>query len=327
MANDKNTSRSDEDEERDMKGVATGSVDVANHGEPEPEAARSSLDDLLREYIVPTPYLDDEAKLGEKAAKSTQEKPESISEYQILGFEYSEEVDEEDVKFNIKFRPTLENAIQEPSLLPNDTQERISNPEDDIVLATEENERHGRLWALWLGSTYREGKILAYRNEGMSPEGAAGQADVLFRDRILPIFEDGANPGDFEFAAFLQEFKPRTLEDSLELYRLAALQPNENESPEPLIPKETEDKVWETWCVTFGLTSRDIADFFKENPLAKQQDSYQYFQVQWVEKLVATGLTEAETLEKLDEFCAWAIRTHSNKPADPTSDQFRGQAS
>jgi hypothetical protein len=321
MANDKNTSRSDEDEERDMKGVATGSVDVANHGEPEPEAARSSLDDLLREYIVPTPYLDDEAKLGEKAAKSTQEKPESISEYQILGFEYSEEVDEEDVKFNIQFRPTLENAIQEPPFLPDDIKEPVPKDKDIMVLVNQGNELHDRMWALWLGSKYREGKILAYRNEGMSPEGAAGQADVLFRDRILPVFEDGANQGDIEFAAFLQEFEPGILEDSLELYRPAAHQLNENESPESLIPKETEDKVWETWCVTFGLTSRDIADFFKENPFAKQQESYQYFQVQWMEKLVATGLTETEALKKLDEFCAWAIRTHNTEPVDPTSDQ------
>jgi hypothetical protein len=240
MANNRNTIRSDEDEEREMKGVPTGSVDVANHGEPAQEAARSSIDDFLRGYIFPTPYLDEEANLGEKAAKSAQEKPESISEYQILDSEYSEEVDEEDVKFNIQFRPTLENVLQEPSLLPDDTQEPDSRNEDDIILATEENERHNRMGALWLGSTY-----LAYRNEAMSPEGA-DQADVLFRDRILPVFEDGANQGDIEFAAFLQEFEPGILEDSLELYRPAAHQLNENESPELFIPKETEDKVWET---------------------------------------------------------------------------------
>ncbi|KAE9368282.1 hypothetical protein N431DRAFT_469999 [Stipitochalara longipes BDJ] len=310
MENNKNTILSGEDEKRDMNGTPSGWVDVENHGELPQEAAPSNIDNLLDEYIIPTPYLDEEARLRDPSNREyLQETPEGIQEYQILGSDDSGEVEDEDSQM---FRPTLANKTQQPLTLADEVRLHIAESENEKVLTAKQNQRCDRIWAYYIGLTYREDKIKTYINEGLSPEGAANQADVMFRARVLPVFEDRAGPGNPELAAFMRGFPLGTLEDNLELYRPAAKKPEEDEEIEPLIPKATEDKVWETWCVFFDLTSNQIADFFKENLSAEEREAYQLFKEEWLETFTVTRLTEAEALDKLEGFCAWAICKHKN---------------
>ena len=317
MENNKNTIRSDEDEKRDRNNEPAGWVDITDHEAPAQAMPSPSLDEVLDGYIFPTPYLDEEERLREERARAaSQQNPEGFSEYQILGSDDSGELEDEDEdsKINNMFRPTLTDNLQRPRTLADEIQQASEN---ETVLDAELNARQERIWAYYSGSTYREEKIQAYRNQGLSPKGAASQEDVMFRARVLPVFGGRETPGNPEHAAFLQEFPLGTLEDSLELYRPFPRDAEEEEELEPLIPKETEDKVWEAWCVSLGLTSEQIADLFKDFPDSEDPEADGRFiekWLGWLEELTALGLSEAEATEKLKELCDWAIDKHDPKP-------------
>ena len=340
MANNKNTIQSDEDEERDRNDRSSG------RGHPEiseergavlsPEKRRAacrmlkdvdefafqrpllplpSLDEVLSDYIFPTPYLDEKERMREEVAReASQQHVEGFSEYEILDSDDSGEEEDEDRAINDMLRPNLASDMQQPQISSDKTQHEAS--ESGTVLAAELKAKQDCIWEYFYGSAYRKDKIQAYRNEGLSPEGAASQADVMFRMRVLSVIEGRGTPGNPEIVAFLQEFPLGTLDESCELCRVFARNPEEEEELEPLIPKETADKVWEAWCVALDLTSDQVADLFKDIPDSEELVAYTRYEERWsdwLEKLATIGLPEAEASEKLTTLCKWAKHKHNTE--------------
>jgi hypothetical protein len=125
-----NKIRADEDEERGakMQGKASFSdelaetpttntptvcVEIGGSSKPCKSATRPSLDELLSEYVVPTPFVNGEERKRETAKNEAPQEDEGISEYQLLDSdgEYEGEEEYEDKQITRMFRPSLEERI------------------------------------------------------------------------------------------------------------------------------------------------------------------------------------------------------------------------
>jgi hypothetical protein len=186
-----NKIRADEDEERGakMQGKASYSdelaetptintptvgVEIGDSRKPCKSETQQSLGELLSEYVVPTPFVNDEERKRETVKNEALQEDEGISEYQLLDSdgEYEGEEEYEDKQITRMFRPSLEERVgyQAGFTTGHAPTAQLNESEDKVGL-------------MWQESSTRQRKIDSFIAEGLSAQGAAFQADVLFEYR------------------------------------------------------------------------------------------------------------------------------------------------
>jgi hypothetical protein len=313
-----NKIRADEDEERGakMQGKASFSdelaeapiintpavcVEIGGSSKPCKSATQQSLDELLSEYVVPTPFVNGEERKRETAKNEAPQEDEDISEYQLLDSDGECEGEEEyeDKQITRMFRPSLEERMgyQAGFTARHALTAQVNESEDRVVL-------------MWQASSIRQRKIDSFIAEGLSAQGAAFQADVLFEYQRMRTRKSSY---DAEISAFLQK-----CDHDLASEHSSALSENnetyagqEEDGLEPLINRDLEDKVWNAWCATCDHTPEKIAKYFEKRFLCgEEKEEYQAFAGGMTRLWVSHGDTEAEATGKLKNFCAWAVRKH-----------------
>ena len=162
-----NKIRADEDEERGAKtpgkasysdelaetptiNIPTVCVETGGSSKPCKSATQQSLDELLSEYVVPTPFANDEERKRETAKNEALQEDEGISEYQLLDSdgECEDEEEYEDKQVTRMFRPSLEERIgyQAGSTFGHALTTQLNESEDRVVL-------------MWLESSIRQRRI------------------------------------------------------------------------------------------------------------------------------------------------------------------------
>jgi len=305
-----NKIRADEDEERGAKtqgkasysdelaetptiNIPTVCVETGGSSKPCKSATQQSLDELLSEYVVPTPFANDEERKRETAKNEALQEDEGISEYQLLDSdgECEDEEEYEDKQVTRMFRPSLEERIgyQAGSTFGHALTTQLNESEDRVVL-------------MWLESSIRQRKIDYFMAEGLSAQGAAFQADVLFQYRRTRTRKSSY---DAEISAFLQK-----CDRDLASEHSSALSENnetdageEEDDLEPLIDRDLEDKVNNAWCVTCDYTTEKIAKYYeKSRPCGEEEEleeEYHAFERRITRLWVSHGDTEFEVNGKL----------------------------